>query len=91
MQVLRKVDTRVGMFPFTAPDYRRGGEIAAQHLVACGAQNIAFVGGQEGRAVTKDRMAGYLAALQAQGIAPLALHGRPSRAFGRATAMGAMI
>ena len=87
MQVLRKVDPRVGLFPFTAPDYRRGGEIAAQHLVASGAQNIAFVGGQEGRAVTQERMSGYLATLQVCGLPPLALHGRPTRAFGRATAL----
>ena len=86
MQVLRKVDPRVGTFPFTAPDYRRGGEIAAQHLLDCGAQNIAFVGGQEGRAVTQERLSGYLCALHAQGISPLALHGRATRAFGRATA-----
>ena len=63
MQVLRKVDPRVDLFPFTAPDYQRGGEIAAQHLLDSGAQHIAFVGGQEGRAVTQDRMAGYIAAL----------------------------
>lgn len=84
MQVLRKVDARVDLFPFTAPDYRQGGEIAAQHLFDCGAKHVAFVGGQDGRAVTQDRMAGYLAALQARGMAPLALHGRPTRAFGRA-------
>ena len=87
MQVLRKVDQRVDLFPFTAPDYQRGGEIAAQHLLDSGAQHIAFVGGQEGRAVTQDRMAGYIAALQARGLTPLALHGRATRAFGRATAL----
>ena len=87
MQVLRKVDPRVNLFPFTAPDYQRGGKIAAQHLLDSGAQHIAFVGGQEGRAVTQDRMAGYVAALQSRGLIPLALHGRPTRAFGRATAL----
>ncbi len=87
MQVLRKVDPRVDLFPFTAPDYQRGGEIAAQHLLDCGAQHIAFVGGQAGRAVTQDRMAGYIAALQARGLNPLALHGRATRAFGRDTAL----
>ncbi len=87
MQVLRKVDPRVDLFPFTAPDYQRGGEIAAQHLLDSGAQHIAFVGGQEGRAVTQDRMAGYIAALQARGLTPLGLHGRATRAFGRDTAL----
>ena len=87
MQVLRKVDARVDLFPFTAPDYTKGGEIAAQHLLDNGAQHIAFVGGQEGRAVTQDRMAGYLSALQGRGLRPLALHGRATRAFGRATAL----
>ena len=87
MQVLRKVDQRVDLFPFTAPDYQRGGEIAAQHLLDSGAQHIAFVGGQEGRAVTQDRMAGYIAALQARGLTPLGLHGRATRAFGRDTAL----
>ena len=78
MQVLRKGDARVDLFPFTAYDDRWRGEIAAQHLFDCGAQHIAFVGGQDGSAVTQDRMAGYLAAVQARGLAPLALQGRPA-------------
>ncbi len=86
MQVLRKVDARVDLFPFAAPDYRRGGELAAEHLVAKGARNIAFVGGLEGRAVTEERMAGYLTCLAGHGMTPLALHGRSSRAFGREAA-----
>lgn len=87
MQVLRKVESRVDLFPFAAPDYRRGGELAARHLVVAGARRIAFVGGLDGRAVTEERMAGYLSVLAAQGLKPLALHGRASRAFGREAAM----
>ena len=86
MQVLRKVDGRVDLFPFAAPDYRRGGELAAQHLVAQGARRIAFVGGLEGRAVTQVRMAGVLSCLAVHGLPALALHGRSSRAFGREAA-----
>ena len=86
MQVLRKVDARVEHFPFAAPDYRLGGALAAAHLVACGARHIAFVGGLEGRAVTEERMAGYLSCLSAHGMTPLALHGRSSRAVGREAA-----
>ena len=86
MQVLRKVDGRVDLFPFTAPDYRRGGELAAKHLIDRGARQIAFVGGLDGRAVTQVRMAGYLSCLAAHGLPVLALHGRSSRAFGREAA-----
>jgi LacI family transcriptional regulator len=87
MQVLRKVEPRTDLFPFAAPDYRRGGELAAQHLVAMGARRIAFVGGLEGRAVTAERMAGYLSTLAAHGLPTLALYGRASRAFGREVAL----
>ena len=84
LQVLRKVDA--GAFPFAAPDYRRGGLLAAEHLVERGARRIAFVGGLEGRAVTVERMAGYLSRLAAHGLTPLVLPGRASRAFGREAA-----
>jgi LacI family transcriptional regulator len=83
MQVLRKVDARTGLFPFAAPDFRAGGHLATEHLLATGARRIAFVGGMEGREVTRDRMSGYLAALQSRGLPPLVLPGRASRAFGR--------
>lgn len=83
MQVLRNIDARTRLFPFAAPDYRAGGHLAAEHLLAAGAQRIAFVGGLEGREVTRDRMSGYLAALQSRGLPPLVLPGRASRAFGR--------
>ena len=83
MQVLRKVDARTRLFPFSAPDYRAGGQLATEHLLASGAERIAFVGGLEGREVTQERMAGYLASLQSRGLPPLVIPGRASRAFGR--------
>ena len=86
MQVLRKVDARTDLFPFAAPDYPEGSRIATEHLIACGARRIAFVGGLEGRAVTQERMAGYRAALERAGMAPLVLGGRATRAFGREAA-----
>jgi len=58
----------------------------AQHLLTQGARRIAFVGGITGRAVVRERMWGYLAALQQAGIDPLIIPGRPSRAFGRQAA-----
>ena len=86
MQVLRKVDARTGHFPFAAPDYATGSRLAAQHLMTQGARRIAFVGGITGRAVVRERMSGYLAALQQAGIDPVIVPGRPSRAFGREAA-----
>ena len=85
MQVLRKV-ADPARFPFAAPDYARGSRLAADHLIATGAQRIAFVGGLEGRGVTAERMSGYLEAMAAAGRAPFALYGRSSRAFGREAA-----
>jgi LacI family transcriptional regulator len=83
LQVLRQVadPTR---FPFAVPDYATGSRLAADHLIALGARRIAFVGGLRGRAVTQSRMSGYLAAVPE---APLILSGRPTRAFGRETAL----
>ena len=86
MQVLRKVDPQVQLFPFAGPDYRTGGLLAARHLVECGARRIAFVGGLAGRGVTEERMAGYLTVAAEHGMEPLILPGRASRAFGRQTA-----
>jgi LacI family transcriptional regulator len=80
LQVLRQVSAST---PFAGPDYANGSRLAADHLRAQGARRIAFVGGLEGRAVTAQRMSGYLAALDQ---APLILPGRPTRAFGRAAA-----
>ncbi|TPW27628.1 substrate-binding domain-containing protein [Martelella alba] len=83
MQVLRKVDPDTARFPFAAPDYRKGGEIATAHLIASGARKIAFVGGIEGRTVTHERMTGYLTALSRAGLEPVFIEGRPTQAFGR--------
>lgn len=85
LQVLRQVADS-DRFPFAAPDYPTGSRLAVEHLLDVGAQNIAFVGGLAGRAVTQRRMSGYLDALAARGMTPLILPGRPGRAFGRETA-----
>lgn len=86
MQVLRKVEPRTQLFPFASPDYLAGSRLAAEHLLQTTPQPVAFVGGVEGRAVTQERMAGYLATLAQHGRAPLVLPGRASRAFGREAA-----
>ncbi|GAB4577046.1 MAG: LacI family DNA-binding transcriptional regulator [Roseibium sp.] len=86
MQVLRNVDPRTDLFPFAAPDYVAGGRIATEHLLQAGANRIAFVGGLEGRDVTRERMSGYRAALTEAGREPLVLTGRSSRSFGREAA-----
>jgi LacI family transcriptional regulator len=83
MQVLRKVDPRTASLPFAGPDYLTGSRIATRHLLDQGAKRVAFVGGLDGRAVTQERMAGYLEVLAAEAIAPLILTGKSSRAFGR--------
>lgn len=83
MQLLRCVDPRLDLFPFTAPDYMSGSRAATAHLIAQGARRIAFVGGLDGRAVTEERKAGYLAVLQENGLEPLVMTGRSNRAFGR--------
>lgn len=83
MQVLRKVDPRTDVLPFAGPDYRNGSRIATQHLLDQGVQRIAFVGGLEGRAVTQERLSGYLEVVQSRGLVALVLTGRSSRAFGR--------
>lgn len=83
MQMLRCVDDRLDLFPFTAPDYVAGSRAATSHLIDQGARRIAFVGGLDGRAVTEERKAGYLSVLQEHGFEPLVLTGRSSRAFGR--------
>ena len=86
MQVLRKVDARTDHFPFAAPDYPTGSRLAAEHLLATGARSIAFIGGVAGRAVTRERMSGYLATLAEAGIEPVIIPGRASREFGREAA-----
>lgn len=83
MQVLRLVDDRTDLFPFAAPDYAIGGRLATRHLRELGARNIAFVGGLGDRPVTIERMSGYLEVMAEDDLRPMALHGRPSRSFGR--------
>ena len=87
MQVLRKVDQRLDLFPFASHDYAEGSEAAARHLVATGATNIAFVGGFAERAITQERMSGYRKVLAECGKTPFALHGRATRAFGHDAAV----
>lgn len=86
MQVLRKVDPRTDLFPFSAPDYVRGSRAAAEHLLQVGARRIAFVGGLEGRGVTRERLSGYLDVLKSHGMEPLVLTGAAARTFGREVA-----
>lgn len=86
MQMLRLVDDRLDLFPFTAPDYLAGSREATRHLIDKNARRIAFIGGLEGRAVTEERNAGYLAALQEAGMQPLTITGTSSREFGRKAA-----
>jgi LacI family transcriptional regulator len=87
MQVLRRIDARTDTFPFASLDYETGGRLATEHLLGLGIERIAFVGGLAHRPVTEERMAGYRAAMAAAGLETVAFHGRPSRAFGRDTAL----
>jgi LacI family transcriptional regulator len=82
LQVLRKMDERTDLFPFSSFDYAHGSAEATRHLIGLGARRIAFVGGQDERSITQERMAGYSAALAEAGMEPLRLPGRTSRAFG---------
>jgi LacI family transcriptional regulator, galactose operon repressor len=83
MQVLRIIDERTELFPFTSLDYVEGGRLAARHLLQVGAGRIAFVGGLENRPVTQERMTGYVELMEELGAEITILFGRPSRAFGR--------
>lgn len=86
IQVLRQVDGRTDLFPFAAPDYRRGSRIATEHLLRGEGAQVAFVGGVEGRSVTEERISGYFEAVAAAGQAPVVFYGCSSRGFGRAAA-----
>jgi LacI family transcriptional regulator len=83
MQMLRRVDPRLDLFPLIAPDYMTGSREATRHLIAKGARRIAFVGGLDGRAVTEERKAGYLFVLAQEGLQPIIVTGKASREFGR--------
>jgi LacI family transcriptional regulator len=86
MQVLRNVDPRTDIFPFAAPDYVSGSRLATEHLLEVGAKRIAFVGGLEGRGVTRERLSGYLAVLEGRGVEPIVVTGKATRGFGREVA-----
>src|SRR6056297_25526 len=83
LQVLRRMDPRTELFPFASFDYAAGSAEATRHLIATGARRIAFVGGLDERSITRERMEGYLAALEEAGLSPLRIEGPTSRAFGR--------
>ena len=87
LQVLRRVHPDTTRFPFAAPDFANGSRIAAQHLLDQGARQVAFVGGLTGRAITLERMQGYLQVMAENDIQPVTLPGRASRAFGREAAL----
>lgn len=86
LQVFRTLERDGGTFPLLAPDYLTGGRLAAEHLLEQGCKKIAFLGGLEGRPVTRERMAGYLSVLEESGGDPLILTGQSTRAFGKKTA-----
>ncbi|WP_300034403.1 LacI family DNA-binding transcriptional regulator [uncultured Roseobacter sp.] len=83
LQVFRSLDADDPRFPFVAPDYLRGGRLAAEHLLEMGCRHIAFLGGLDGRAVTEERMSGYLSVLSAKGMSPVVLTGQATRSFGK--------
>jgi LacI family transcriptional regulator len=87
LQVLRQVDPRTDLFPFSSFDYPNGSDQATRHLIAQGARKIAFVGGLEERPITQERLSGYLAVMSEAGLPPLTFHGRPTRSFGSDTAL----
>jgi len=87
MQVLRHIDDRTDKFPFYSMDYETGGRLAAEHLIEQGAQKIAFVGGVEDGAITKERMSGYLQVMKNNNLDPILFYGRATRKMGRDTAI----
>ncbi len=86
LQVFRTLERNGRTFPLLAPDYLKGGRLAAEHLLDQGCKNIAFLGGLEGRPVTRERMAGYLSVVDELGLTPLVMTGQSTRAFGKAMA-----
>ena len=86
LQVFRSLKSEDPKFPFLAPDYLRGGRLAAEHLLEMGCKRIAFLGGLDGRAVTEERMSGYLSVLSENGMTPVVLTGQATRSFGKTMA-----
>lgn len=83
LQVFRSLKEDDPKFPFVAPDYLRGGRLATQHLLEMGCRKIAFLGGLDGRAVTEERMGGYLSSLAEKRMQPVVLTGQATRSFGK--------
>ena len=83
LQVLRRVEDGAPALPFFSHDYLDGGRQAIRHFLDEGLTRIAFVGGIEGRDITRDRMGAYLDRMEALGLAATVLPGRPTRRFGR--------
>ncbi|MEM8854372.1 MAG: LacI family DNA-binding transcriptional regulator, partial [Pseudomonadota bacterium] len=67
LQVLRRVDSPCKPLPFFSHDYESGSDMAARHLLDQGLSGIAFVGGIEGREITRERQSGYLAEMKSRG------------------------
>jgi LacI family transcriptional regulator len=86
IQVFRSLNSDDPKLPFVAPDYERGGRLAAEHLIERGCKKVAFLGGLDGRTVTDERMSGYLAVLGEKGMKPLVLTGQATRGFGKVMA-----
>ncbi len=87
LQVLRQVDVRTDLFPFSSFAYPAGSREATRHLIETGASRIAFVGSLEERPITKERLSGYLEIMREAGLEPLTLYGRATRAFGNEVAI----
>lgn len=83
IQVFRTLAANKEDYPLLSPDYELGGKIATKHLLEAGCRSIAFFGGLDGRAVTQERMSGYLSELAHHGIEPIILTGEATRSFGK--------
>ncbi|MDJ0820997.1 MAG: LacI family DNA-binding transcriptional regulator [Paracoccaceae bacterium] len=83
LQVLRHVDADCRHLPFFSHDYVAGSRLAVEHLLQQGIRRIAFIGGIEGRDITRDRMRAYVEEMQARSLPAIVIPGRPTRRFGR--------
>lgn len=86
LTVLRRMEGDGDRLPFLSFDYEGGSRLAVQHLIDLGARRIAWVGGLPERSVTTERMAGGGTRFGPGERVVMALHGRPTRAFGREVA-----
>jgi LacI family transcriptional regulator len=57
-------------FDSIAPDYRRGAEIAVEHLIGLGHKRIAYIGGTQGLPPYELRLQGFYVAHQKHGLEP---------------------